>query len=136
MASSRYLLISVPAPWPPVPFSGKINRIHAATTNFRYTSPDGPVVSVYGDANAAIQEILPMTASSRLQGVLAPVLTPMHDDLSPDTAKWIAFCRQLLADGCTGLAPFGTTSEANSLALEERMEMLAALWNPACRRIC
>jgi len=68
-----------------------------------------------------------MTASSHLQGVLAPVLTPMHDDLSPDTAKWIAFCQQLLADGCTGLAPFGTTSEANSLALDERMEMLAAL---------
>jgi 4-hydroxy-tetrahydrodipicolinate synthase len=62
-----------------------------------------------------------------LHGVLAPVLTPMRDDLSPDTAKWIAFCQQLLADGCTGLAPFGTTSEANSLGLDERMEMLDAL---------
>jgi 4-hydroxy-tetrahydrodipicolinate synthase len=62
-----------------------------------------------------------------LRGVLAPVLTPMRDDLSPDTSKWIAFCKQLLADGCTGLAPFGTTSEANSLGLDERMEMLDAL---------
>jgi 4-hydroxy-tetrahydrodipicolinate synthase len=62
-----------------------------------------------------------------LHGVLAPVLTPMRDDLSPDTPKWIAFCRQLLAEGCTGLAPFGTTSEANSLGLEERVEMLEAL---------
>jgi 4-hydroxy-tetrahydrodipicolinate synthase len=62
-----------------------------------------------------------------LHGVLAPVLTPMRDDLSPDTPKWIAFCRQLLADGCTGLAPFGTTSEANSLGLDERREMLDAL---------
>ena len=62
-----------------------------------------------------------------LHGVLAPVLTPMRDDLSPDTPKWIAFCKQLLADGCTGLAPFGTTSEANSLGLDERMEMLDAL---------
>jgi 4-hydroxy-tetrahydrodipicolinate synthase len=51
----------------------------------------------------------------------------MRDDLSPDTPKWIAFCKQLLADGCTGLAPFGTTSEANSLGLDERMEMLDAL---------
>jgi 4-hydroxy-tetrahydrodipicolinate synthase len=41
--------------------------------------------------------------------------------------KWIAFSRQLLADGCTGLAPFGTTSEANSLGLSERMEMLDEL---------
>jgi 4-hydroxy-tetrahydrodipicolinate synthase len=62
-----------------------------------------------------------------LRGVLAPVLTPMHADLSPDVPKWIAFCKQLLADGCTGLAPFGTTSEANSLGLDERMDMLAQL---------
>lgn len=65
--------------------------------------------------------------TARLHGVFAPVLTPMRDDLSPDTPKWIAFCKQLLADGCTGLAPFGTTSEANSLGLDERMEMLDAL---------
>lgn len=62
-----------------------------------------------------------------LHGVLAPVLTPMRDDLSPDVQKWIGFCKQLLADGCTGLAPFGTTSEANSLGISERMEMLDAL---------
>ena len=62
-----------------------------------------------------------------LHGVLAPVLTPMRDDLSPDTPKWIAFCKQLLAEGCTGLAPFGTTSEANSLGIDERVEMLDAL---------
>lgn len=62
-----------------------------------------------------------------LRGVFAPVLTPMNDDLSPAVDKWIAFCKQLLADGCTGLAPFGTTSEANSLGLEERTTMLDAL---------
>ena len=65
--------------------------------------------------------------TDRLAGVLAPVLTPMRADLAPDVEKWIAFSRQLLADGCTGLAPFGTTSEANSLGLSERMEMLDAL---------
>jgi 4-hydroxy-tetrahydrodipicolinate synthase len=62
-----------------------------------------------------------------LAGVLAPVLTPLRADLSPDTPKWIEFCMQLLAEGCTGLAPFGTTSEANSLGIDERMEMLDAL---------
>ena len=56
-------------------------------------------------------------AVDRLAGVLAPVLTPMRADLAPDVEKWIAFSQQLLADGCTGLAPFGTTSEANSLGL-------------------
>ena len=62
-----------------------------------------------------------------LHGVFAPVLTPMNDDLSPAVDTWIAFCKQLLADGCTGLAPFGTTSEANSLGLDERLSMLDAL---------
>lgn len=62
-----------------------------------------------------------------LHGVFAPVLTPMNDDLSPATEKWIAFCKDLLATGCTGLAPFGTTSEANSLGLDERTTMLEAL---------
>ncbi len=65
--------------------------------------------------------------TDRLAGVLAPVLTPMRADLAPDVEKWITFSRQLLADGCTGLAPFGTTSEANSLGLSERMEMLDQL---------
>ena len=62
-----------------------------------------------------------------LRGVFAPVLTPFKADLSPDVAKWIDFCRQLLDDGCNGLCPFGTTSEANSLGMDERMDMLAQL---------
>ena len=65
--------------------------------------------------------------TNRLSGVLAPVLTPMRADLAPDVEKWIAFSQQLLADGCTALAPFGTTSEANSLGLDERMAMLDEL---------
>jgi 4-hydroxy-tetrahydrodipicolinate synthase len=68
-----------------------------------------------------------MSTTNQLRGVLAPVLTPMNNDLSPDVPKWIAFCQQLLADGCTGLAPFGTTSEANSLGIDERMAMLVQL---------
>ncbi|MBK8050376.1 MAG: dihydrodipicolinate synthase family protein [Anaerolineales bacterium] len=62
-----------------------------------------------------------------LHGVLSPVLTPMTDQLNPDIPKWIAFCKQLLQDGCTGLAPFGTTSEGNSLGVEERIDMLEQL---------
>jgi 4-hydroxy-tetrahydrodipicolinate synthase len=62
-----------------------------------------------------------------LRGVFAPVLTPFKADLSPDVEKWIDFCRQLLDDGCHGLCPFGTTSEANSLGIDERMEMLERL---------
>jgi 4-hydroxy-tetrahydrodipicolinate synthase len=63
----------------------------------------------------------------RITGVLAPVLTPFRADLSPDPERFVSHCRWLLAHGCAGLAPFGTTSEANSLSVEERERLLDAL---------
>ena len=68
-----------------------------------------------------------MTISHDFSGVIAPVLTPFGDDGAPDAARFVAHAKWLLADGCTGLAPFGTTGEANSLGLEERMALLEAL---------
>jgi len=62
-----------------------------------------------------------------LRGIFAPTLTPVHADLSPDMERWVSFSKQLLADGCHGLCPFGTTSEANSFGISERMEMLEGL---------
>src|SRR5438067_946904 len=64
--------------------------------------------------------------TQRIRGVLAPVVTPFKDDLSPDTARFIAHCRWLLSQNC-GLAVFGTNSEANSLAVEERAMLLEEL---------
>jgi 4-hydroxy-tetrahydrodipicolinate synthase len=64
---------------------------------------------------------------TRLEGVLAPVLTPFRADLSPDPQRFVRHCRWLLAHGCAALAPFGTTSEANSLSVEEREGLLDAL---------
>jgi 4-hydroxy-tetrahydrodipicolinate synthase len=63
----------------------------------------------------------------RFAGVLAPVLTPFRRDLSPDAQRFARHCRWLLAHGCAALAPFGTTSEANSLSVEERERLLDAL---------
>jgi 4-hydroxy-tetrahydrodipicolinate synthase len=63
----------------------------------------------------------------RLRGVFVPALTPFHADLSVDTMRFVAHCRQLLDEGADGLAVFGTTSEANSLSLPERMEALDRL---------
>ncbi len=62
-----------------------------------------------------------------LRGVFAPVLTPVREDYSPDIERWIVHCQWLMENGCHGLAPFGTTSEANSFSLEERMGMLERL---------
>src|SRR5215470_17563521 len=67
-----------------------------------------------------------MTETPRLQGVLAPVVTPFRADLSPDPERFIAHCRWLLSQH-TGLAVFGTNSEANSQSASERMELLEAL---------
>ena len=63
----------------------------------------------------------------RLRGVLAPVLTPFHADLLPDARRLARHCRWLLAHGCTALAPLGTTSEANSLSVDERETLLDAI---------
>jgi 4-hydroxy-tetrahydrodipicolinate synthase len=59
--------------------------------------------------------------------VLAPVLTPFREDLSPDPGRFVRHCRWLLSQGCAGLAVFGTTSEANSLSIEEREALLQEL---------
>ena len=57
-------------------------------------------------------------------GVNAAVLTPMRDDLSVDLDRMAAHCSWLLASGCDGLAVLGTTGEANSLGVSERIEVM------------
>jgi 4-hydroxy-tetrahydrodipicolinate synthase len=76
---------------------------------------------------ARLDESGPAQYRAGMQGVLAPVLTPFNGDLSPDTRRWVRHCRWLLEHGCHGLAIFGTTSEANSLGIDERERMLDAL---------
>src|SRR5215204_6030470 len=61
------------------------------------------------------------------KGVLAAVLTPMDGDLGPDHAAFAAHCQRLLGAGCHGLSVFGTTGEANSLSVDERLAALEAL---------
>jgi len=68
-----------------------------------------------------------MSDMQRFRGVMAPVLTPFGEDGSPDSDRFIEHCEWLLEAGCTGLAPFGTTSEGPSLGLDERMELLEDL---------
>lgn len=60
-------------------------------------------------------------------GVNAAVLTAMRQDLSIDLDRMAAHCRWLLANGCNGLGVLGTTGEANSLGISERLEVLDGL---------
>ena len=70
-----------------------------------------------------------MSERNNFSGVIAPVLTPFAEDGAPDPDRFIEHAEWLLSDegGCHALAPFGTTSEANSLGLDERMELLEDL---------
>src|SRR6266487_6679167 len=62
----------------------------------------------------------------RIRGALAPVVTPFKADLWPDRERFIRHCQWLLSQSC-GLAVFGTNSEANSMAAEERSTLLDVL---------
>src|SRR5918994_6658328 len=74
------------------------------------------------------QETMERTESrTGLKGVLAAVLTPIDADLNPDHQVFAAPCHRLLAAGCHGLSVFGTTGEANSLSVDERLAALEAL---------
>lgn len=60
---------------------------------------------------------------TKLKGVLSPVVTPFDRDLKPDARRLINHCKWLLSND-VGLAVFGTNSEANSLSLAEKINLL------------
>jgi 4-hydroxy-tetrahydrodipicolinate synthase len=62
-----------------------------------------------------------------LNGLWPPVTTPFRDDGSFDANRFVKHCGRLLDDGAHGLAVLGTTSEANSLTLEERRKVIESL---------
>jgi len=81
--------------------------------------------AVFGFLLAMLEaKILP--PSQRIRGVLAPVVTPFKADLTPDCERFVRHCQWLLSQNCS-LAVFGTNSEANSMAAEERSTLLDAL---------
>ena len=59
-------------------------------------------------------------------GIIAAVLTPLAGDLTPDLDAFVAYGRQLLGAGCHYLGMLGTTGEANSIHLRDRLRLIAA----------
>jgi len=70
---------------------------------------------------------MPSETPGRPQGVFAAALTPLDDTLAPDHGALIDHYRWLLAQGCDGIVCLGTTGEANSFSLDERLALLDAL---------
>ena len=61
------------------------------------------------------------------RGLIAPILTPFNDDGSVALDLYIEHAGRLLDQGCAGLIPFGTTGEALSVGIDERIAAIAAL---------
>ena len=60
-------------------------------------------------------------------GVNAAVLTPVTDELTPNDALMVDYSKWLMDNGCDGLAILGTTGEANSFSLKERIRIIENL---------
>ena len=61
------------------------------------------------------------------RGIIAPILTPFEDDLTVATSLYVAHAKWLIEQGCAGIAPFGTTGEALSVGIDERIAAIEAL---------
>jgi 4-hydroxy-tetrahydrodipicolinate synthase len=74
--------------------------------------------------------------TERLRGVIVPMLTPFNDDGSIATDLYVAHAQWLFDEGCAGIAPFGTTGEALSVGIDERIAAITALvdagLDPSC----
>ncbi len=62
------------------------------------------------------------------KSVYSAVLTPFKKDFSIDTKLFISHCEFLLKNNIS-LAPLGTTGEANSISISEKINLIKALAN-------
>lgn len=65
--------------------------------------------------------------SKARKGVYAAAITPIDARGEPDLAGLVAYCQYLLANGCDGVAPLGTTGEAAALPYTFRLKVPHAL---------
>lgn len=65
--------------------------------------------------------------SMQCSGVWVPAATPFQADGKINSALFLEHCQNLIAEGADGLAILGTTSEANSLSVSERLDLLNLL---------
>lgn len=59
-----------------------------------------------------------------ISGVYSAATTAIAEDGTPDFRLFTAHCKALIEEGCDGVALLGTTGEANSFGLKQRMDIL------------
>jgi len=64
--------------------------------------------------------------SRTLRGVIAAAPTPVTDAMQPDLPRFVSLCRWLLDNGCDALNVCGTTGEATSFTVAQRMAIMSA----------
>jgi len=64
--------------------------------------------------------------SPRLSGVIAAIPTPVTAEGQPDIQRFVALGRRLLDDGCDALNVCGTTGEATSMSVAQRVMVMSA----------
>ncbi len=62
-----------------------------------------------------------------MRGVVAAAVTPLLSGLGPDVPALLRHCRWLLGNGCDGINLLGTTGEAMSLPLAQRLAVMEAV---------
>lgn len=63
-----------------------------------------------------------------LRGVIAAAATPLTDDLAIDLDRLVGHCRYLLGEGgCDGINLLGTTGEATSFSVDQRLAAMRAV---------
>ena len=60
----------------------------------------------------------------KISGTYCASLTPYNSDYSINKKLLLEHCNNLLSQSVDGIAIFGTTGEANSLAIEEKLDAI------------
>lgn len=68
-----------------------------------------------------------MGNAAKLRGVIAAIATPLDDGGKPEAARFLTLARHLLDNGCDGLNVLGTTGEATSFTVDERLSLMRAV---------
>ena len=65
--------------------------------------------------------------SARPRGVIAATATPVDAAFRPDLPRLVRHCRALLDGGCDAINLLGTTGEATSFSVTQRLEVMEAI---------